>query len=341
MKKIDTKDAVGHVLCHDITRIVKDVVKDTPFRKGHIVTPEDIPLLLSLGKTHLYVWENDDTKYHENEAAQILCRICINEHMEASQVREGKIELSAACDGLFTVDVPRLNAINSLDEIMIATRHNYFPVHKGDKLLGTRVIPLVIDKSRMEEAKEIAGDTPLTCLHPYLPLKCGIVTTGSEVFYGRIKDTFTPVIEKKMAEYGITVIGHITVDDSMEKITRAIFQLKEQGADVIVCTGGMSVDPDDMTPGAIKATGARIVTYGAPVLPGAMFLLAYMDDGTPIMGLPGCVMYSKATVFDLIMPRIAAGLPVSKADIVALGCGGFCLGCDTCHYPVCSFGKGL
>ena len=241
-------------------------------------------LLLSLGKTHLYVWENDDTKYHENEAAQILCQICINEYMEASQVREGKIELSAACDGLFTVDVPRLNAINSLDEIMIATRHNYFPVHKGDKLLGTRVIPLVIDKSRMEEAKEIAGDTPLTCLHPYLPLKCGIVTTGSEVFYGRIKDTFTPVIEKKMAEYGITVIGHITVDDSMEKITRAIFQLKEQGADVIVCTGGMSVDPDDMTPGAIKATGARIVTYGAPVLPGAMFLLAYMDDGTPIMG---------------------------------------------------------
>ena len=341
MKKIDTKDAVGHVLCHDITRIVKDVVKDTPFRKGHIVTPEDIPLLLSLGKTHLYVWENDDTKYHENEAAQILCRICINEHMEASQVREGKIELSAACDGLFTVDVPRLNAINSLDEIMIATRHNYFPVHKGDKLLGTRVIPLVIDKSRMEEAKEIAGDTPLTCLHPYLPLKCGIVTTGSEVFYGRIKDTFTPVIEKKMAEYGITVIGHITVDDSMEKITRAISHLKEQGADVIVCPGGRSVDPYDMTPGAIKATGARIVTYGAPVLPGAMFLLAYMDDGTPIMGLPGCVMYSKATVFDLIMPRIAAGLPVSKADIVALGCGGFCLGCDTCHYPACSFGKGL
>ncbi len=340
MKKIRTEDAVGHVLCHDITRIIKDVVKDTPFRKGHIVTQEDIPELLSLGKTHLYVWENDDTKYHENEAAEILCQICKNDHMTVSPVREGKIELSADCDGLFTVDVERLNAINSLDEIMIATRHNYFPVHKGDKLLGTRVIPLVIDKSRMEEAKKIGGDTPITRLYPYVPMNCGIVTTGSEVFYGRIRDTFTPVIRKKMAEYGISISGHITVDDDMEKITNAIFKLKEEGADVIVCTGGMSVDPDDMTPGAIKATGAKIITYGAPVLPGAMFLLAYMNDGTPVMGLPGCVMYSKATVFDLVMPRIAAGLPVSRKDIVALGCGGFCLGCDTCHYPACSFGKG-
>ena len=341
LKQIETKDAVGHVLCHDITRIIKDVVKDTPFHKGHIVTKEDIPVLLSLGKTHLYVWENDDTKYHENEAAEILYQICKNDHMGRTAVREGKIELIADCDGLFTVDVERLDAINSLDEIMIATRHNNFPVHKGDKLIGTRVIPLVIDKARMEEAKKIAGDTPLACLHPYLPLKCGIVTTGSEVFYGRIKDTFTPVIIDKMKEYGILVCGHKTVDDKPEKITAAIFELKNEGADVIVCTGGMSVDPDDLTPGAIKATGARIVTYGAPVLPGAMFLLAYMEDGTVLMGLPGCVMYSKATVFDLVMPRIAAGIEVTKTDIVRLGNGGLCLGCRECHYPECSFGKGV
>lgn len=341
MKKINTVDAKGHVLCHDITRIIKDVVKDTPFRKGHIVTEEDIPVLLSLGKTHLYVWENDETKYHENEAAEILCQLCINEHMERSAVREGKIELTAACDGLFTVDVERLNAVNSFDEIMIATRHNNVPVKAGDKLIGTRVIPLVIDKSRMEEAKAAAGEKPLACLHPYLPLKCGIVTTGSEVYYGRIKDTFTPVIEKKLSEYGISVCGHETVDDDMEKITAAILKLKENGADMVVCTGGMSVDPDDMTPGAIKATGARIVTYGAPVLPGAMFLLAYMEDGTPVMGLPGCVMYAKATIFDLVLPKVAAGIPVSKQDIVKLGCGGLCLGCDVCHYPDCSFGKGV
>lgn len=341
MKQIETKDAVGHVLCHDITRIIKDVVKDTPFRKGHIVTQEDVPVLLSLGKTHLYVWENDETKYHENEAAEILYNICKNEHMERTAVREGKIELIAGCDGLFTVDVERLNAINSIDEIMIATRHNNFPVHKGDKLIGTRVIPLVIDKNKMEEAKIAAGNTPLACLHPYLKLKCGIVTTGSEVFHGRIKDTFTPVIENKLKEYGISVWGHKVVDDHLEEIRDAIFELKTKGADLIVCTGGMSVDPDDLTPGAIKATGARIVTYGAPVLPGAMFLLAYMEDGTPVMGLPGCVMYAKATVFDLILPRIAAGITVTKRDIVTLGNGGLCLGCEQCHYPLCSFGKGV
>lgn len=339
MKQIDTKDAVGHVLCHDITRIVKDVVKDTPFRKGHVVTEDDIPVLLSLGKTHLYVWENDDTKYHENEAAEILYEICKNDHMERTQVREGKIELLAGCDGVFTVDVGRLEAINSIDEIMIATRHNYSAVRKGDKLIGTRVIPLVIDKQRMEEARAAAGDMPLACLHPYRPLKCGIVTTGNEVYTGRIKDTFTPVIEDKLKLYGLSVCGHKICDDDITQITSAILELKAGGADMIVCTGGMSVDPDDRTPGAIKATGAQIVTYGAPVLPGAMFLLAYMDDGTPVMGLPGCVMYSKATVFDLILPRIAAGIKVTKRDIVKLGCGGLCLGCDVCHYPQCSFGK--
>lgn len=341
MKKINTQDAAGHVLCHDITRIIRDVVKDTPFRKGHIVTEEDIPVLLSLGKSHLYVWENDDTKYHENEAAEILCQICINDHMERSDVREGKIELSAGCDGLFVVDVDRLNAVNSLDEIIIATRHTYSPVHKGDKLVGTRVIPLVIDKERMTQARAVAGDVPLTRLIPYKSYGCGIVTTGGEVYHGRIKDTFTPVIEQKLAAFGITVSGHMTVDDDLDMITSAILELKAQGADMIVCTGGMSVDPDDLTPGAIKATGARIVTYGAPVLPGAMFLLAYMEDGTPIMGLPGCVMYAKATVFDMILPRIAAGIVVTRQDIVKLGNGGLCLGCAECHYPNCGFGKGV
>ncbi len=341
MKKINTQDAVGHVLCHDITRIIKDVVKDTPFRKGHIVTEEDIPKLLSLGKTHLYVWENDETKYHEDEAAKILCDLCRGSNMERSAVREGKIELSAGCDGLFVVDVDRLNAINSLEEIMVATRHTYSAVHKGDKLIGTRVIPLVIDKERLAEAKALAGPEPLAHVLAYKPYKCGIVTTGSEVYYGRIKDTFTPVIIDKLAAFGIDVCGHKTVDDSLENITAAILEVKAEGADMIVCTGGMSVDPDDLTPGAIKATGARIVTYGAPVLPGAMFLLAYMADGTPVMGLPGCVMYAKATVFDMILPRVAAGLEVTRADIVRLGNGGLCLGCPVCHYPDCSFGKGV
>ena len=341
MKLINTTDAVGHVLCHDITRIVKDVVKDTAFRKGHVVTEEDIPVLLSLGKDHLYIWEKDENTLHENEAAEILREVCQNENMTASPVKEGKIELIADCDGLFQIDIPRLNAVNEIDEIMIASRHTNTPVKKGDKLLGTRVIPLVIGKEKMEQVKQAAGKEPLARLVPYRPMRAGIVTTGSEVFYGRIQDTFTPVIVEKLAGFGIQAVGHITVNDDKEKITAAVLELKNQGMDLIVCTGGMSVDPDDLTPGAIRDTGARIVTYGAPVLPGAMFLLGYFEDGTPVMGLPGCVMYAKATVFDLVLPRIAAGVAVTKQELAHMGNGGLCLSCSVCHYPNCGFGKGV
>ncbi len=340
MKKIETVNAVGHVLCHDITRIVKDVVKDTPFRKGHVVTEEDIPVLLSLGKEHLYIWEKKEGMLHENEAAEILFDICKNENMKGTEIKEGKIELIADCDGLFRVDVERLDAINELDEIMIATRHTNYAVKKGDKLAGTRVIPLIIEETKLNEAKKIAGDKPLLELLPYKNMKAGVVTTGSEVYHGRIKDTFTPVIINKLKEYGIDVCWHKVVDDDNEMIINAISEIKESGAEMILCTGGMSVDPDDLTPGAIKKSGADIVTYGAPVLPGAMFLLGYFNDGTPIMGLPGCVMYSKATVFDLVLPRIAAGLKVTKKDISRMGHGGLCFSCKVCTYPRCEFGKG-
>lgn len=340
MKCIKTTDAVGHVLCHDLTRIVKDVMKDAAFRKGHIVTEEDIPVLLSMGKDHLYVWEKNENMLHEDEAAQIMYEVCKNDHMSPTPVKEGKIELVAECDGLFVVDVDRLDKINETDEVMIATRHTNTPVKKGDRLLGTRVIPLVIEKEKMEQVKKIAGDKPLAALYPYKPMKAGIVTTGNEVYHGRIKDTFTPVVIEKLASYGIEILEQRVCDDNQEKITAAVLELKEKGADLIVCTGGMSVDPDDRTPGAIKNTGARIVSYGAPVLPGAMFLLGYFEDGTPVMGLPGCVMYAKATVFDLVLPRIAAGMEVTKKDLSRMGNGGLCLGCKTCHYPSCGFGKG-
>ena len=339
MKCIKTTDAVGHVLCHDITRIVKDVVKDTAFRKGHIVQEEDIPVLLSLGKDHLYVWEKDENTLHENEAAQILCDVCINENMHPTDVKEGKIELIADCDGVFQVDVPRLDAINEIDEIMIATRHTNFPVKKGDKLAGTRVIPLVIEKEKMEEAKKAAGSEPLLKLLPYKNKKAGIVTTGNEVFYGRIEDKFGPVIREKLQEFGVEVLGQKIIGDNPDKITEAIQEWLDQGADFVVCTGGMSVDPDDTTPSAIKQTGAEVVSYGAPVLPGAMFLLAYTKDGKPIMGLPGCVMYAKRTIFDLVLPRVMADVPVTKADLAKMGAGGLCLNCPTCIFPNCGFGK--
>lgn len=344
MKCVRTQDAVGHVLCHDITQIIKDVKKGTAFRKGHIVTEEDIPVLLSLGKDNLYIWEKTEGILHENEAAEYLRDICMNENMIQSEVKEGKIELIAEIDGLLKIDVDKLRAVNSLGEMMIATRHTNTTVKKGDKLVGTRIIPLLIEQEKMEKAKEVVGNRPIVSLIPFKKKKVGIVTTGNEVFYGRIKDTFGPVVAEKVKEFGADVIGQTIVNDDMEKITKAVEEFIEQGADMVLCTGGMSVDPDDKTPGAIKNTGARIVSYGAPVLPGAMMLLAYYEkDGRelPIVGLPGCVMYAKRTVFDLVLPRLMADDMVTSDDLAGLGLGGLCLSCDVCTFPNCGFGKGV
>ena len=339
MKLIETKNAVGHVLCHDLTRIVRGEMKGPQFKKGHVVTEEDIPMLLSMGKDHLYVWALEEGMLHENDAAARLAKLLAGPGMKLSKPSEGKIELSAGYDGLFRVDAERLLKINSIDGVMAATRHDFFPVRAGDKLCGTRVIPLVIEEEKILEAERAAGDTPVLQLLPYRKMKAGIVTTGSEVFYGRIQDTFTPVVVEKLKTYGIEAAFFEKSDDQKENIVSAIRKVRGQGAEFVICTGGMSVDPDDRTPAAIRDSGAAIVTYGAPVLPGAMFLLGYYEDGTPAMGLPACVMYADATIFDIILPRIAAGVRVSKADIARLGPGGLCLNCKPCRYPDCSFGK--
>lgn len=338
MKLIKTTEAVGQVLCHDMTQIIPGEYKGARFRKGHVVTEEDIPILLSMGKENLYIFEMDEDNLHENDAAEILCRLCKGANISRSEVKEGKIELTAAIDGLFTLDRSKLTAVNSIEELMIATRKGDTAVHKGDKLAGTRVIPLVIDKAKLNQAEDIVAGDPIMNVLPYTLKTAAVITTGSEVFHGRIEDKFTPVLIEKLSAYDITVTEHLTVDDGMEHIVDAINKVKGK-ADMILCTGGMSVDPDDRTPGAIKESGAQIITYGAPVLPGAMFLLGYFEDDTPIMGLPGCVMYAKATIFDLVLPRIAAGVKLSKADFVAYGEGGLCLGCEKCTYPHCPFGK--
>ncbi|MEG2314650.1 MAG: molybdopterin-binding protein [Clostridia bacterium] len=339
MKCIDTVSAVGHVLCHDLTRIVPGEWKGPQFRKGHVVTREDIPMLLSMGKEQLYVWELCDDQLHENEAAKRLAALCEGANMRRGEVSEGKIELFAECAGLLRVDTERLFQLNMLEDVMIATRHTNVAVHAGDKLCGTRVIPLVIPKARIEEAERIAGVEPLLQLHRFRSMKAGIITTGSEVFHGRIADRFTPVVQEKLAAYGIETALQVVTDDASEHILAAILKMRDAKVDLVLCTGGMSVDPDDRTPLAIRQSGARVVTYGAPVLPGAMLMLGYYTDGTPVLGLPGCVMYAKATVFDLLLPQIAAGMPIAREDIVRLGCGGLCLGCSPCTYPDCGFGK--
>ena len=339
MKLIKTEDAVGQVLGHDMTQIIPGEFKGARFKKGHIVAAEDIPVLLSMGKENIYIFELDEGKVHENDAAERMCALCLNEGMSRGEVSEGKIEIFAERDGLFRIDRGKLNAVNAVDELMIATRHGDTAVRAGDKLAGTRVIPLVIEESKLAEAERIVGGEPMLALLPYKLRRAGVVTTGSEVYHGRIEDKFTPVLEHKLSKFGIAVSQHLVVDDGLDNIRAAIDELRGTDVDMILCTGGMSVDPDDNTPGAIRASGARIVTYGAPVLPGAMFLLGYFDDGRPIMGLPGCVMYAKATIFDLALPRIAAGVELTRRDFTGMGEGGLCLGCKPCVYPNCGFGK--
>lgn len=303
---------------------------------------EDIPALLSVGKEHLFVWEKQEGILHENEAAQILYEICAGEHMHGTDVKEGKIELIADCDGLLKINRKALAAVNSLGEMMIASRHGDFPVHKGDKIAGTRIIPLVIEKEKMDRAVQTAGEKPVFSILPFHKKRVGIVTTGSEVKKGLIKDTFTPVLRDKLSEYPCEILGQSLPGDERGQITEDILGFIDKGADMVVCSGGMSVDPDDRTPGAIKDTGADIVTYGAPVLPGAMLLLAYIrKEGKtiPVLGLPGCVMYARRTVFDLILPRVMADDPVTREEIAAYGEGGLCLNCENCTFPNCGFGK--
>ena len=342
MKEIRTVDAVGQILCHDITQIIKDQKKGVLFKKGHVVREEDIPALLSVGKEHLFVWEKKEGMLHENEAAEILYKISAGGHMHGSEIKEGKIELIADCDGLLKIRRDALQAVNSLGEMMIASRHGDFPVRKGDKIAGTRIIPLVIEKEKMDRAEEAAGESPIFSILPFRNKKAGIVTTGSEVQKGLIKDTFTPVLREKLDEYACSVVGQTTPGDDRKQITEDILKFIREGADLVICSGGMSVDPDDRTPGAIKDTGVEIVTYGAPVLPGAMLLLAYYkteDRTVPILGLPGCVMYAKRTVFDLILPRVMADDRICAKEISAYGEGGLCLNCQTCTFPNCGFGK--
>lgn len=340
MKSVKTEDAVGQVLCHDITQIIKGVSKGPVFKKGHIITKEDIPVLLSVGKENIYIWENDESMMHENDAAEVLCAICKGANMERGDVSEGKIELTAECDGVFKIDREKIFAVNSFGQMMIASRHGDFSVKKGDKLAGTRIIPLVIEKEKMEKVQAICGSEPIMKVVPFRKYKVGIVTTGNEVFTGRVRDTFTPVVQAKIEEFGAEVIGHKIINDQNENIEKCIRELIDEGCDLILCTGGMSVDPDDKTPLAIRNVCGNVVTYGAPVLPGAMFLLAYYGDGKiPVMGLPGCVMYAKRTVFDLVLPRIMSGEILKKDDLDRLGEGGLCLNCDVCTFPNCGFGK--
>ena len=324
MKQIAVQDAVGQTLCHDIVRIVIGEVKDTPFRRGHVITEQDIPALLDLGKEHIYIMEPEDEGYlHEEDVARALFDIAAGSNMHASDMAQGKLEAIADVDGLLKVDVDRLHAINSIGELTIVTKLNNSPVKAGEKLAGMRCIPLLLEEEQVVDARKIWNQEPILNVKSFVRKTMGIVTTGSEVFEGRIKDAFTPIIEERCAEFGVKKVAHEIVTDNTDDIVAAIDKVKQAGADIIFCTGGMSVDPDDLTPGAIKRYADRVVTYGLPVLPGSMVCIAYCADGTPILGVPGGVLFSKPSAFDALVPRLIADDEITKEDCIAMGHGGF------------------
>jgi len=323
MKVVKTVDAVGLVLYQDITKIVKGEFKGALFSKGYQVKQEDIPVLLALGKEHLFLKSDESNLIHENDAADFLYHLIAGEQMRPTLVSEGKIEVVAEVDGLLKVDQDRLFALNSIEKVAVATLKNNQKVKAGQKVAGTRIIPLEIEPERLLQAEKLIGHKEILTLIPFKPVKVGIVTTGSEVFKGLIKDSFTPVVKEKLSHYpNATIAFHEIVNDDPQQITKAIEKMLAAGAELIFCTGGMSVDPDDRTPLAIKQTGAKIVSHGTPVLPGSMLLLAYLD-GKTIVGLPGGMMFSEQTVFDLLLPRIIAQDTITKEEITALGYGGY------------------
>ncbi|TKB12350.1 molybdopterin-binding protein [Desulforhopalus sp. IMCC35007] len=339
MKAIPVEQSVGTVLCHDITRIVVGESKGPAFRRGHVVTDGDIQTLLDIGKANIYVFDPKDGYVHEDDAAFRLAGAAAGKNITFTGPSEGKVTLEASIDGLLSINTDALTDMNCIKDVTFATIHNLQFVKKGRALAGTRVIPLAVPEEILFEVESLCEKSgPVIEVKPLKAARVGVVTTGSEVYTGRIKDGFGPVLKRKFAELGSTVANQVFVSDEIDMTVSAIHSFVEQGVDLIAVTGGMSVDPDDQTPSAIRATSAEVISYGAPTYPGAMFMLAYLA-GIPVVGLPGCVMYHKASIFDLVVPRILAGEKLSRRDIVAFGHGGFCEGCETCRYPVCGFGK--
>ena len=339
MKQIRIEDAVGYILSHDVTKIVPGEFKGRLFKKGHVIKEEDIEKLLDIGKEHIYVWEPKENELHENDAATRIKDLVLGEGCTISEeIKEGKIDFFADRQGVLKINKDLLLKLNMVGEIIVSTMHNNTPVKKGEKIGATRVIPLIINEEKIIEAENLIREKIIR-VEEIKPKKAVLITTGNEVYKGRIKDAFLPVMEEKLGYYGSEIIRQVILPDDKEMISENIIKaIEEDKVDMIICTGGMSVDPDDVTPSAIKDCNGEIVTYGAPVLPGAMFLLAYYKN-TPILGVPSCAMYAKRTILDLVLPRVLADEKLTFEDIASYGNGGMCLSCEICSFPHCSFGK--
>lgn len=327
LREVKVEDAIGMILPHDLTQILPGEFKGRLFRKGHQVTEADIPTLLSIGKEHIYVMELQPGYLHEDEAALRMAKAITGDNLRFTEPHEGKVNVRSEIHGLVKIDKAFVDSVNAIDEVVLSTIRSNTVVEAGASLVGTRVIPLIVDEAKVVEVERLAaarraeGFTLLE-VKPFRKLRVGVITTGSEVFKGRIKDKFGPVVKEKVAKLGSEVVDQRFVSDDSEAIVGEIHALQALGVDLVLVTGGMSVDPDDRTPGAIKQAGARVVSYGTPMLPGSMLMIAYLGD-LPIMGLPGCVMHDPYTSFDVLLPRICAGEEIVRSDITEMGYGGF------------------
>lgn len=337
MKKVKVQDAIGMTLCHDITAMV-DGFKGAAFKRGHVITQEDIPKLLDIGKQHVFIWEENAGEIHEEDAARRLSQMTTVNGAHYGSISEGKVQLFADQDGMFRVDKALLAAVNRIGDITITTLPDHYPVKAGDRLASMRIVPLVTEERQIAEAEALCADKQLYDLRPFKPLKVGIIITGSEIYHGRIKDKFERVARAKLAHYPAEILGVHVCDDELDMIVGAGRTLLAEGAELLIFSGGMSVDPDDLTPSAIREMGAEIVSYGVPSQPGNMTLVAYLDQAA-LLGVPGAAISRPTTMFDVLLPQIFCGDPLTKDDLIRLGEGGLCQMCDSCHFPNCTFGR--
>ena len=339
MKKLPVEEAVGQTLCHDMTAILPDGTKGPLFRRGQVITEADVAKMKDIGKYHVFVWDPEADEFHEEDAARELVEAMLGGGLTASAPSEGKIQINAAVRGLFRLNREALRQINLVEDYTVATRPSFTPVEAGEKLCGARIVPLVTKRRNVDEAVRIARENwPVMEVLPYRPLKAGVVITGSEVYYDRIEDRFEPVMRDKLGKYGAELLGFTKCPDELDRILAATEAFLKRDADLILLTGGMSVDPDDLTPTAIRRTGAELIAAGIPMQPGNMLHIARLGKCT-LFGVPGASLHSPVTSLDLFLPRLFAGLELTKEDAADLGEGGFCLGCKPCHYPNCTFGR--
>lgn len=337
MKKIKVQDAIGLELCHDITEM-NDHFKGVAFKRGHIVRECDIAHMLRIGKQHILVWEEHAGEIHEDDCARRMAAMVRVEGAHYTEPAEGKVLLFADRRGMLRVNRKLLQKINSIGDLTICTLPDHYPVEAGARLASMRIVPLVTKQEQIMEAERLCAEEWLLDLRPYRHKKVGIIITGSEIYHGRIPDKFGPVIREKLARYPSAIAGICVCDDDLESIVDAAKKHLQNGADFLIFTGGMSVDPDDLTPSAIRQLGAQIITHGVPSQPGNMTLVAYLGE-IPILGVPGAAIKLPTTVFDVLLPQIFAGDRIRKEELVDLADGGLCQMCQVCHWPNCTFGR--